>query len=42
MLMNLVYIGQKGPKGVDIFWEEGEGSSLEDRGMNATYSKQLG
>ena len=40
--MKLVYIVKIGPKGVDIFWEEGEGSSLEDKGMNATYSKQLG
>ena len=40
--MKIVYIGQIGPKGIDIFREEGEGSSLEARGMNTIYYKQLG
>ena len=39
--MKLVYIGQRGAKGVEILWEEGEGSSLEARGTNSTYSKYL-
>ena len=32
----IAYKGQRGTKCVDILWEEGEGSSLEVRGMSAT------
>ena len=35
----LVYIVQRGPKRVDIFWEEGEEWSLDSRVINTTYSR---